>query len=94
MLFLTTYRVRPEVRRDPAGMSKVLAEYGDRGDAPGTIAHYVAADGSAGYTVREVASLADVYDAVIEWEPFLEISSVPIIPIGDAIGTLATRYAP
>ena len=50
MLFLTTYRVKPYLPRSET--KKLLDLFGKVGAAPGTIAHYVAADNSVGTTVK------------------------------------------
>jgi hypothetical protein len=59
MLFMTTYRVKPFLSQSET--KKLLDLFGKVGAAPGTIAHYVAADNTAGWTVTEAPDAASGY---------------------------------
>jgi hypothetical protein len=92
MLFLTTYHVRDEIRTRPERWAELLAFYAAEGDPPGTVAHYVQVDGSAGYTLREVDDLSDAYEATLAFERYLDLTVAPVLPVGDAVTKLLARY--
>ena len=51
MIFITTYKVKPFLSQDET--RKLMNVYAKEGEAPGTTAHYVAADGSHGVVIAE-----------------------------------------
>ena len=59
MLFITTYKVKPFLSQDET--RKLMDVYAKEGEAPGTTAHYVAADGSHGVVIAESDDVEGAY---------------------------------
>ena len=83
MLFLTSYRAKPFMSK--ADQKRLLDLFGQAGAAPGTVAHYVAADNSGGWTLVEADSLAEGYAAILKYEEFLEFDLTPVLTIDEAV---------
>ena len=57
----------------------------DGGEAPGTIAHYVDADGGGGWIIAESDDAASGYATTIRYQPYLRIETSVIISIDQAV---------
>jgi hypothetical protein len=90
MLFLTTYRVKPYLTKGET--KELLALFGKAGEAPGTIAHYVAADNSVGWTVTEAEDATSGYAATLQYSQYIEFDTKPILMISDAIPHLLETF--
>jgi Domain of unknown function (DUF3303) len=90
MLFLTTYRVKPYLPRSE--LKKLLDLFGKVGAAPGTIAHYVAADNSIGWVVVENEDAVTGYAASLPYSEYIEFDTKPILTIEDALPHLLEAY--
>jgi hypothetical protein len=90
MLFMTTYRVKPFLSR--AETKKLLDLFAKAGEAPGTVAHYVAADGSSGWTVTEAPDATSGYVAVLQYSEYIEFDTKPVLMISDAVPHLMEAY--
>jgi hypothetical protein len=90
MLFMTTYRVKPYLSRSEA--KKLLDLFGKVGAAPGTVAHYVSADNSVGWTVTDQEDATSGYLATLQYSDYIEFETKPILTIEDALPHLLTAY--
>lgn len=83
MLFVTTYTVRPFLSK--AETKDLLDLFAAQGAAPGTIAHYVAADNSCGFTVVESDDIASGYAATLAYAEYVEFDTTPVLTIEEAL---------
>ena len=90
MLFGTRYTFRGD--RSPDSVKALLATFAERGEAPGTQAHYVAADGRGGFIITEADSLQETYENLLHFQQWLEFETVPILPIEDAMKSIMNVY--
>ena len=51
MHFVTTYKVKPYITQEET--KELMAVFAANGEGPGTVAHYIAADGSHGVVISE-----------------------------------------
>lgn len=85
MLFLTKYTSSATNDRSPEAMKAALATFGEVGPAPGQIAHYVAADGSAGYVISERDSIEEAYEQILRYLPWFDFEINPVLDVEDAL---------
>jgi Protein of unknown function (DUF3303) len=83
VLFLATYRVKPFLPL--ADQRHLLELFEKHGAAPGTIAHYVAADASTGWTVIEAEDAVDAYATILKYEEYMQFEMTPILTIDEAL---------
>jgi hypothetical protein len=90
MLFLTTYRVKPYLPRSET--KKLLDLFGKVGEAPGTIAHYVASDNSVGWVIAENEDAVIGYAASLRYSEYIEFDTKPVLTIENALPSLIEAY--
>ena len=90
MLFGTRYKFVGD--RSPESTKALLAAFGEHGAAPGTIAHYVMADGRGGLLISEHESINDAYANMMHYQQWLEFETHPMLTIDDALPTLMEKY--
>jgi hypothetical protein len=90
MLFMTTYRVKPYLPRSET--KKLLDLFGKVGAAPGTIAHYVAADNTVGWTVTDAPDAAGGYVATLQYSEYIDFDTKPVLTIDDALPHLLEAF--
>jgi hypothetical protein len=90
MLFMTTYRVKPFLPRSET--KKLLDLFGKVGAAPGTIAHYIAADNSVGWTIIDQEDATSGYVATLQYSEYIEFETKPIVTIDDALPHLLETF--
>ncbi len=83
MLFLTTYRTKSFLSK--AEQKELLDLFAQHGAAPGTIAHYVSADNSAGWLVNEAEDATGGFATVVQYQQYIEFETKPILTIDDAL---------
>jgi hypothetical protein len=86
MLLLTTYRVKAHLSK--ADFKRLMDEFGQRGAAPGEVAHYVHTDGSGGSILSEVSDIGPSYASLLAYTEFMEFDVTPVLKIDDAVGPL------
>jgi hypothetical protein len=59
MIFITTYKTKPYMTKEET--SELMALFAEVGNGPGTIAQYVAADGTGGVVISETDDIAESY---------------------------------
>lgn len=90
MLFMTTYRVKPFLPKSET--KKLLELFGKVGDAPGTVAHYIAVDNSAGWTISEQDDSTVAHASVLQFSEYIEFDTRPVLTIADALPQLLEAY--
>jgi len=83
MYFVTTYTFTG--KRTKKKTKKLLTLFGERGSSPGTVAHYVFADGGGGFLVNDESGLARLYEDALHYGPWMELSTRPIHSIEDSL---------
>jgi hypothetical protein len=81
MLFATVYRWRDDAHTKDAGAA-IMQHYADLGgDAPGTIAHYVFADGTGGIVITDATDAERAYQTSLHFNEFLDLDLTDIKPV-------------
>ena len=83
MMYATTYTLTG--KRSKKRSAKLLDLFGERGSTPGTVAHYVFADGGGGILIGTEEVLDRLYEDVTHYSPWMDLSSRPILPVEDAL---------
>lgn len=83
MLYVTKYSVRGE--RTKERMGAVMSVFGERGEVPGTVAHYNALDGSFGFVIVDSDDAVGLYQTTLAYQEWLDMETTPIIPVEDAV---------
>jgi hypothetical protein len=87
---MTTYRVKPYLPRPET--KKLLDLFGKVGAAPGTVAHYIAADNSAGWAIVEADDATGGYVTTLEYSEYIEFDTKPVLTVDDALPHLLEAY--
>lgn len=90
MLFGTRYKFVGD--RSPDAVKALLAAFGEHGEAPGTVTHYVMADGRGGLVISEQDSITDVYANLLNYTEWLEFETHPLLTLDDALPILMEKY--
>ena len=69
MIFIT-YKIKPFLTQDET--RELMSVFAKEGEAPGTIAHYVAADGSHGLVISETDDLEGAYRNIQNYTQWIE----------------------
>jgi hypothetical protein len=88
MLFAVHYVTRPSAttKADTAALMKV---FGDRGEVPGTIAHY-AYPGGGGVVIVDQDDPVALYESIIAYGEWLDFDVQPALKIDDAVPSILT----
>ena len=87
MLFVTHYELIGE--RSKERTQELMALFAERGAGPGTLAHYVYADGGAGFVIADESGLEVAYETALAYAPYMQFTTRPIITIDEAVPTIA-----
>lgn len=90
MLIATKYTFKGD--QSPDSVRALLAVFAEQGAGEGEIAHYVLADGRGGFTIAELDSLDDAYEASLRYAQWMDMESTPILTIDDAMQTVGKVY--
>jgi hypothetical protein len=83
MLFMTTYKIKPYLSNEE---TKTLLEvFAREGAAPGTTAHYVAADGSHGVVIAESEDIAEAYRNIQNYTQWVEYDTRVMLTVEEAV---------
>ena len=91
MLFATKYSIRGD--RSKERTAELMALFGERGEIAGTVAHYTALDGRGGLVIIESDDPNTLYEATLAYQPWLEMSTTPIMKIEDAVPAIIESLA-
>ena len=83
MIFITTYKVRPYLTKDET--KELMEVFATAGAAPGTIAHYIAADGSHGVVISESDDPAEGYRNILNYTQWVEYETNVMLTIEQAV---------
>ncbi len=83
MLFVTKYSIRGERTKERIGA--LMTVFGERGEIPGTVAHYTAVDGSFGLVIQELDDAATGYQATLAYQEWLDLETTPILTVEEAV---------
>lgn len=88
MLYMTRYSIRGERTKERVGT--LMSVFGERGEIPGTVAHYTAMDGSGGFVIIDSDDPAPLYQATLAYQEWLDMETTPIMAIADAVPHILT----
>lgn len=91
MLFVTEYKLKPTMTRDQS--RELMDLFGKDPQAQGELAHYVRVDGSGGYLIIDTDDPAALYPRVLAFDPYMDITIVPIMKVEDAVGPILQSLA-
>ncbi len=83
MIFITTYKTKPYMTQDET--REMMGVFAEQGSAPGTTAHYVAADGSHGVVISENDNAEDAYRNLLHYNQWIEFDSKVMLSVEDAV---------
>lgn len=83
MMYVTTYRFKPFMTK--AETNTLLQAFAEFGNAPGTTAHYMRADGTGGIVIGETNDIAALYRNTLNYLEFIEFESHVVLPVEDAV---------
>ena len=83
MLYVTTYSIRG--KRTKKRIRALMSAFGERGEIPGTVAHYTAVDGSGGVLIIDSDDQVALYQATLAYQEWLELDTKPVMAIADAV---------
>jgi hypothetical protein len=86
MLFITTYKIKPFLSKDET--KKLLEVFAKEGAAPGTTAHYVAADGSHGVVIAESDDIEAAYRNIQNYTQWVEYDTNVMLTVEKAVPLL------
>ena len=91
MMFMTRYHTKPHMSK--AELGSMMELFGSVGEAPGTISHYVDADGGGGWIISESDDPASNYANTIRYQPYLQIETSVILSIDQAVAGILEALA-
>jgi hypothetical protein len=83
MIFMTTYQIKPYLSNDET--KELLGVFAKEGAAPGTTAHYVAADGSHGVVIAETDDIAGAYRNIQNYTQWVEYDTKVMLTVEEAV---------
>jgi len=82
MLFVTTYKVKPFLSTNET--KELMEVFGRVGAGEGTIAHYLAADGSHGLVISELEDMGAAYRNILNFTQWVQYETTPVLTIEEA----------
>ena len=83
MIMVTTYKVKPYLSK--AETKDLMAVFAEVGNAPGTTAHYVNADGGGGIVIAESDDPAEGYRNLLNYSEWIEFDTRVVLPVEEAV---------
>jgi hypothetical protein len=83
MLFVTTYKLKSFLNKSET--REILDVFAKEGAGPGTMAHYVAADGSHGIVISEADDVAPAYRNLLNYTQWIEYDTKAMLTIEQAV---------
>jgi hypothetical protein len=83
MVLVTTYRIKSHMTHEETG--ELMKTFANVGAAPGTTAHYVAADGSHGLVISETDDPAKGYRNILNYRQWVDFETAVVLPIDEAV---------
>lgn len=91
MIFITTYKLKPFLSKEET--KELMGVFAKEGTAPGTKAHYVAADGSHGVVISETDDVGPVYRNLLNYTQWIEYDSKVMLTIEEAVPLIGDALA-
>jgi hypothetical protein len=83
MIIVTNYRFKPFMSKKET--KEVLDMFAEVGNAPGTIAHYVATDGHHGIVITETDDPAEGYRNLLNYTQWIEFNTQVVLTVEEAV---------
>ena len=83
MIFVTTYKLKPHISKEET--KQLMSVFATIGNAPGTVAHYVNADGGGGVAIAESDDPAEGYANLLNYQQWIEFDSKVMLKVEDAV---------
>jgi Domain of unknown function (DUF3303) len=87
MILVTTYKLKPFLSKKE--IQELMDVFAKQGPGPGTIAHYVAADGSEGVVISDTDDVEGAYRSVLNYTQWIEYDSRLMLTIEQALPQIA-----
>jgi len=81
-----------ETARAKERFKEILERYGELGEGPGVVAHYVFADGTGGIIITDGADPEFAYKTGLALGEFLDVDTRVVLPLDEAL-PIAMSYA-
>jgi hypothetical protein len=83
MIFITTYTIKPYLTKEET--SELMGVFSSVGAGPGTVAHYVSADGGAGVVISDNDDIGANYRNILNYTQWVTYETKVMLPIDDAV---------
>ena len=83
MIFITHYKVKPHISKQET--KELMSVFATVGNAPGTVAHYVNADGGGGIVIAESDDPAEGYANLLNYGQWMEFETKVMLKVEDAV---------
>lgn len=83
MILITTYKVKPFLTKEET--AELMEVFASAGVPAGTIAHYVAADGSHGVVIADTDDVAVGYKNILNYTQWVEYETKVMLTIDEAV---------
>lgn len=83
MILITTYRLKPFLTKDET--RELMGVFANAGAPAGTLAHYVAADGSHGVVITETDDVTSGYRNILNYTQWVEYETRVMLTIDEAV---------
>lgn len=83
MIFITTYKMKPHLTKEET--KELMGVFATVGNGPGTIAHYVYADGGGGVSIAESDDPAEGYANLLNYQQWMEFETKVMLKVEDAV---------
>ena len=87
MIIFNQFTPKPQATKEE--MTEMMAKFAEVGTGEGTVlGHYIKTDGSGAFNIVEVDDMNSVYRTTLEYLPFMEIESTPVIDIENGVAQI------
>ena len=87
MIIFNQFTPKPHATKEE--MTEMMAKFAEVGTGEGTVlGHYIKTDGSGSFNIVEVDDMNSVYRTTLEYLPFMEIESTPVIDIENGVAQI------
>ncbi len=83
MLFLTQYQLIGE--RSKERTVELMTLFGERSAGPGTLHHFVYADGGGGFVISDESGLTRLYEDTLYYAPYMDFQTRPLLTVEEAV---------
>jgi hypothetical protein len=91
MILVTTYKLKPFLSNEET--KELMGVFAKEGAAPGTTAHYVAADGSHGIVIAETDDVEGGYRNLLNYTQWIEYDSKVMLTVEQAVPLIMAALA-